>query len=83
MASIGTNTIRVYHVNPWLSHDACMGIMAKYGIYLLLDVDTFNTTIDAYKPKWTWPQLSEFQHVIDSFSQYGVHLARLQHFLTE
>ena len=46
MADLGANTIRVYHVDPEGNHDACMKAFADQGIYLFLDLDTFDTMID-------------------------------------
>lgn len=46
MQTLGTNSIRVYHVDPSQSHDDCMTILANAGIYLWLDLDTFTTQID-------------------------------------
>jgi hypothetical protein len=46
MSTLGTNAIRVYHVDPTASHDGCMSAFADAGIYLLVDLDTFNTAID-------------------------------------
>lgn len=46
MKTLGTNSIRVYHVDPSQSHDECMAIFANAGIYLWLDLDTFNTQMD-------------------------------------
>ncbi|BFZ57736.1 hypothetical protein PYCC9005_004789 [Savitreella phatthalungensis] len=71
MHAAGVNSIRVYHVNPWQSHDACMSIADKYGIYLLLDVDTFNTTIEQKAPTWNYFQMTSYQHVVASFAKYN------------
>jgi hypothetical protein len=46
MAELGANAIRVYHVDPRGDHDGCMSAFASVGIYLLVDLDTFNTAID-------------------------------------
>lgn len=46
MADLGANTIRVYHVDSTADHDACMSAFASYGIYLFLDLDTFDTQFD-------------------------------------
>lgn len=46
MKTIGTNCIRVYHVDPTANHDACMSAFDKAGIYLWLDLDTFSTYIN-------------------------------------
>ena len=43
MADLGANTIRVYHVDSTADHDGCMSAFASYGIYLFLDLDTFDT----------------------------------------
>ena len=46
MEELGTNTIRVYHVDPDADHDGCMDAFADAGIYLLIDLDTFDTYIE-------------------------------------
>lgn len=43
MADLGANSIRVYHVDSTADHDACMSAFASYGIYLWLDLDTFDS----------------------------------------
>ena len=43
MAELGANTIRVYHVDPTADHDGCMSAFANAGIYLFVDLDTFDT----------------------------------------
>jgi hypothetical protein len=45
MAELGTNAIRVYHVDPKANHDGCMEALAGAGIYLFVDLDTFDTSI--------------------------------------
>jgi hypothetical protein len=46
MAELGTNAIRVYHVDPHANHDGCMKVLADAGIYLFVDLDTFDTQIE-------------------------------------
>ncbi len=46
MADLGANSIRVYHVDSAGDHDACMSAFASKGIYLWLDLDTFDTQFD-------------------------------------
>jgi hypothetical protein len=46
MSSLTTNAIRVYHADPNGDHDGCMAAFADAGIYLLLDLDTFDTQIN-------------------------------------
>jgi hypothetical protein len=50
MQTLTANAIRVYHVNPAGDHDGCMTAFADAGIYLLVDLDTFNTAIDPVCP---------------------------------
>lgn len=46
METLGANAIRVYHVDPEGDHTGCMTAFANAGIYLLVDLDTFETDID-------------------------------------
>jgi hypothetical protein len=46
MKELGANAIRVYHVDPTSNHDDCMSVFADNGIYLFVDLDTFNTQIE-------------------------------------
>jgi hypothetical protein len=70
MQTIGTNSIRVYHVNPYMDHTACMNAFASAGIYIWLDLDTFNTSIKSDAPSWTETQFLAFTQVMDAFHQY-------------
>ena len=51
MADLGANTIRVYHVDPTADHDGCMSAFADAGIYLFVDLDTFNTQFNQVR-RW-------------------------------
>ena len=46
MQKLGANTIRVYHVDPTGDHSGCMSAFASAGIYLFVDLDTFDTQIN-------------------------------------
>lgn len=46
MKKIGTNSIRVYHVEADADHDKCMKVFEDAGIYVWLDLDTFTTQIE-------------------------------------
>ena len=70
MASIGTNTIRVYHVDPTANHDGCMAAFSDKGIYVWLDLDTFSTYILQTDPQWTEWQFGNFTQVMDVFQKY-------------
>ncbi|KAJ4299402.1 hypothetical protein N0V90_004647 [Kalmusia sp. IMI 367209] len=70
MKSIGTNSIRVYHVDPSADHDDCMRTFADAGIYIWLDLDTFDTQIEEWHPHWNQTQLDRFSEVMDTFHKY-------------
>ncbi|KAF2753466.1 hypothetical protein EJ05DRAFT_514935 [Pseudovirgaria hyperparasitica] len=70
MKDIGANAIRVYHVDPSGNHDDCMRTFADAGIYLWLDLDTFDTQIEQTAPRWNTTQKEAFQDVLDAFIQY-------------
>jgi hypothetical protein len=70
MKSLGTNSIRVYHVDPAGNHDACMKAFADAGIYIWLDLDTFDTQVYEAAPKWNATQRDAFAKVMDAFHQY-------------
>jgi 1,3-beta-glucanosyltransferase GAS1 len=46
MKELGANTIRVYHADADGDHSGCMEAFAENGIYLFVDLDTFNTQIN-------------------------------------
>ncbi|KAF2267184.1 hypothetical protein CC78DRAFT_457851 [Lojkania enalia] len=70
MKDLGTNSIRVYHVDPEADHEGCMSTFADAGIYLWVDLDTFNTQIEQDAPHWNETQLEAFQKVMDEFQQF-------------
>ncbi|KAF9893133.1 hypothetical protein FE257_012544 [Aspergillus nanangensis] len=70
MAELGTNAIRVYHVDPAADHDGCMTALADAGIYLFVDVDTFDTSIRQDDPSWTQSQFDSYKAVLDTFQKY-------------
>lgn len=70
MKTVGMNSIRVYHVDPAGNHDACMKAFADAGIYIWLDLDTFNTQIYEGAPQWNSTQRDAFGKVMDAFHSY-------------
>ncbi|KAF2742378.1 glycoside hydrolase family 72 protein [Sporormia fimetaria CBS 119925] len=70
MQTLGTNSIRVYHVDPEANHDSCMKAFEDAGIYVWLDLDTFNTQIEQRDPHWNQTQVDAFARVMDAFHQY-------------
>ncbi|PQE33923.1 glycoside hydrolase family 72 protein [Rutstroemia sp. NJR-2017a WRK4] len=70
MKTLGANAIRVYHVDPTGDHDGCMSAFANAGIYLFLDLDTFNTAITPTDATWNDTQYKAFGKVMDAFANY-------------
>lgn len=73
MKHLGANSIRVYHVDPQAKHDDCMKTFADAGIYIWLDLDTFDTYIQGpgmEKPQWNESQYKAYQRVMDVFHSY-------------
>ncbi|KAG9229788.1 Glucanosyltransferase-domain-containing protein [Amylocarpus encephaloides] len=71
MKTLAANTIRVYHVDPSGDHTGCMSAFADAGIYLLLDLDTFNTVIDPIVASWNQTQYSAYTKVMDAFVTFN------------
>lgn len=70
MQELGANSIRVYHVDPSSDHTDCMNTLADAGIYLLVDLDTFDTYILPDSPWWNQTQYERYTAVMDEFQQY-------------
>ncbi|KAJ5235105.1 Glycoside hydrolase superfamily [Penicillium citrinum] len=70
MSELGTNAIRVYHVDPSADHKGCMSAFADAGIYLFVDLDTFTTQIEQTEPHWNQTQFDRFKEVLDEFQKY-------------
>ena len=70
MQDLGANTIRVYHVDATGDHSGCMNAFADKGIYLFVDLDSFDDNILPDTPYWNATQLSAFSTILDEFAQY-------------
>ncbi|PTB63866.1 glycoside hydrolase family 72 protein [Trichoderma citrinoviride] len=70
MAELGTNTIRVYHVDPSADHDGCMSAFDDAGIYVLADLDTFDTYIIPQNNYWNKTKFDRYAEVLDAFQKY-------------
>ncbi|KAE8149747.1 Glucanosyltransferase-domain-containing protein [Aspergillus avenaceus] len=71
MAELGTNAIRVYHVDPRANHDGCVNALADAGIYLFVDLETFDTSIRPDAPQWTTAQFDRYKAILDEFQKYN------------
>ncbi|KAF2458692.1 Glucanosyltransferase-domain-containing protein [Lineolata rhizophorae] len=70
MEELGANAIRVYHVDPDADHDDCMQTFAEKGIWMFIDLDTFDTQIEQIDPHWNETQYDAFAKVMDTFHIY-------------
>jgi len=70
MKTLGANAIRVYHVDASGDHSGCMTAFADAGIYLLVDLDTFNTAINPTVASWNQTQFNAYAKVMDAFADY-------------
>ncbi|KAL5089740.1 hypothetical protein Trisim1_005135 [Trichoderma cf. simile WF8] len=70
MTELGTNTIRVYHVDPSADHDGCMKAFDDAGIYVLADLDTFDTYIIPENNYWNKTKFERYAEVLDTFQKY-------------
>lgn len=72
LQQLGVNTIRVYSVNPWLNHDACMSVFNAVGIYVLLDVNNPYLALSRTDPASTYNSdyLNQVFGIIDAFKGY-------------
>ncbi|KAK5660982.1 hypothetical protein OQA88_12359 [Cercophora sp. LCS_1] len=75
MKTLGTNSLRVYHVDPTADHDQCMSLFDEAGIYLMIDLDTFDTYILPNDPWWNQTQVDRYAEVMDAFIKYDNVLA--------
>jgi 1,3-beta-glucanosyltransferase GAS5 len=76
---LGINTIRVYAVDNTADHDDCMNALAAAGIYLILDTDTPNYSLNRNDPQESYNSvyLQSVFATIDSFQGYNNTLAFL------
>lgn len=70
MQTLGTNSIRVYHVQANQSHDECMQTFSDAGIYTWIDLDTFDTYIVLDQPAWNQEKFDRYKEVMDAFHDY-------------
>lgn len=69
---LGINAVRIYSVDNTKDHDACMSELADAGIYLMLDVNTPDYSINREDPHPSYNDVY-LQHVfatVDAFAKY-------------
>lgn len=74
---LGLNTVRVYTVDNTADHDECMTELANAGIYLVLDVNTPDYSINRADPEISYNDvyLQSIFATVDAFAKYTNTLA--------
>lgn len=70
MQKAGTNTIRVYQIDPTADHSACMKLLDDAGIYLIADLGEPATSIDRESPEWNTKLYDRYKSVVDELAKY-------------
>ncbi|TID25658.1 glycoside hydrolase family 72 protein [Venturia nashicola] len=69
---LGVNTIRVYNVDPRANHDLCASIFNTAGIYMIIDVNSPQQSINRADPasSYTLDYLTRIFAVVEAFKGY-------------
>ncbi|EXJ85127.1 hypothetical protein A1O3_05802 [Capronia epimyces CBS 606.96] len=70
LQKLGTNTIRVYALDPTKDHDECMSLLADAGIYVIADLSSPGNSIVRDSPTWNDDLYSRYTAVIDAMANY-------------
>lgn len=72
MQQLGINVVRVYNLNPSANHDTCASIFNAAGIYMLLDVNSPQASINRASPKSTYTSeyLTRIFGIVEAFRMY-------------
>jgi len=70
LEELGTNTIRVYAVDPTANHDTCMKLLDDAGIYVIADLSEPKISINRDTPEWDETLYKRYTTVVDSLAPY-------------
>jgi hypothetical protein len=70
LQALGTNTIRVYAIDPTKNHDDCMKALDDAGIYVVADLSSPAEAINRANPQWTTDLYQRYTSVIDAMGNY-------------
>lgn len=70
LKELGTNTIRVYAIDPTADHSACMKLLQDVGIYVISDLGEPSLSINRENPQWNTALFKRYQKVVNELSQY-------------
>ena len=71
LEKLGTNTIRVYAIDPKSDHSECMKLLQDAGIYVIADLSSPGESIVRDDPKWDADLYSRYVSVVDEMAQYS------------
>jgi len=71
LEELGTNTIRVYAVDPEANHDTCMKLLDDAGIYVIADLSEPKVSINRDAPEWDETIYERYTSVVDSLASYN------------
>lgn len=71
LEELGTNTIRVYAVDPTANHDTCMKLLDDAGIYVVADLSEPKISINRDTPEWDETIYQRYTAVVDSLASYS------------
>lgn len=72
LQGLGTNTIRVYAIDPTKDHSACMNMLQDAGIYVISDLGapTAGDSINRASPQWDVTLYQRYTSVVDVLQNY-------------
>ncbi|KAE8356887.1 Glucanosyltransferase-domain-containing protein [Aspergillus coremiiformis] len=71
LQKLGTNTIRVYAIDPSSDHKECMGLLSDAGIYIIADLSSPGESINRNEPMWNNDLYNRYVTVVDELSKYS------------
>ena len=70
LKKLGTNTLRVYTIDPTLDHTVCMRLLQDNGIYIFADLSQPRVSITVDTPTWDDTLYSRYISVVDAIQNY-------------
>jgi 1,3-beta-glucanosyltransferase GAS1 len=70
LKALGTNTIRIYAIDPTSDHTACMSLLQDAGIYVIADLGEPRLSINRDNPNWNLALFDRYKAVVDDLGKY-------------
>jgi len=71
LAELGTNTIRVYAIDPEADQDECMQLLDDAGIYVIADLSQPGESVNRDSPAWDDVLYARYTSVVDKMAKYS------------